>query len=128
MKCKLTEKKSMTAMLIVGLILLIGGFGAARLRGSENNDPFRYEEGVVRTETNHHGGLLGGMTSGMPLLLRAAFKPTPSISRPQRTVDLAAHTDTVIEIPGRHDACIVPRAVPVIEACVALALFDCAAD
>jgi len=100
------------------------GFGAAKLRGSENNDAFAYENGRVKTLTNNHGGLLGGLTSGMPLLFRAAIKPTPSIGKKQQTVDLAAGENTEIEIGGRHDACIVPRALPVMESCMALALLD----
>ena len=100
------------------------GFGAAKLTGSENNDGFAYQEGVVKTLTNNHGGILGGITSGLPLVFRAAIKPTPSIGKKQQTVDLAAGENTEIEIGGRHDACIVPRALPVMEACMALALLD----
>ena len=100
------------------------GFGAAKLRGSENNDSFRYENGQVKTLTNNHGGLLGGITSGMPLIFRAAVKPTPSIGKKQLTVDLSTGENVELEISGRHDACIVPRALPVMEACMALALLD----
>ncbi len=98
------------------------GFAGAALRGSENNDPFCVQGGVVRTETNRHGGILGGLASGMPLVFRAAFKPTPSIALPQRSVDLAAGQPVTLEIPGRHDPCVVPRAVPCVEAACALAL------
>lgn len=100
------------------------GFAAAELRGSENNDEFYYDDDRVKTRTNNHGGLLGGITSGMPLSVRVAIKPTPSIGKTQNTVDLSTGTDTIIKIEGRHDACIVPRALPVIESCVAIALLD----
>ena len=94
------------------------------MRGSENNDEFFYDGGNVRTRTNNHGGILGGITSGMPLIFRAAIKPTPSIARIQKTVDLTEGTDSELEIKGRHDPCIVPRAVPVIEAAAAIAVTE----
>lgn len=100
------------------------GFQAARLKGSENNDAYFAEAGVVRTRTNRHGGILGGLTTGMPLLLRAAFKPTPSIARPQQSVRLDSLEQTTLTVQGRHDPCIVPRAVPVVEAAVAFTLMD----
>lgn len=100
------------------------GFAAADLRGSEHNDPFRMDGDRVVTETNRHGGALGGITSGMPLVVRAAFKPTPSIARTQRSVSLSRGEDAPLEIRGRHDPCIVPRAVPCVEAAVACALYD----
>ena len=100
------------------------GFAAARARGSENNDPFCMEDGRVVTETNHAGGILGGITDGMPLVLRTAVKPTPSIARPQRTVSLSAGEDTDLVIRGRHDPCIAHRAVPVVEAVTAAVLLD----
>ena len=100
------------------------GFGSAQLRGSENNDPFRMENGCVVTETNRAGGILGGITTGMPVTLRVAIKPTPSISKPQRTVNLADGTDTELVIGGRHDPCIAHRAVPVVEAVTAAVLLD----
>ena len=100
------------------------GFEAARLRGSENNDPFTVENGQVRTATNHCGGILGGITDGMPLTFRAAFKPTPSISLPQESVSLSAMENKDLEVKGRHDPCIVPRAVPVVEAAAAIVLMD----
>ena len=100
------------------------GFAAARLRGSENNDPFVLRGGHVETETNHCGGLLGGITDGMPLVFRAAFKPTPSIAKPQKSVDLETMTETTLRVPGRHDPCLVPRAVPCAEAAAAIALCD----
>lgn len=100
------------------------GFDAARLRGSENNDPFVLDHGAVAAESNRAGGILGGITTGMPLLLRAAFKPTPSIARPQRTVRLSTMEETDLEIRGRHDPCIAHRAVPVVEAVTAAVLLD----
>ncbi len=100
------------------------GFSASVKKGSENNDEFYFDGGEVKTRTNSAGGILGGITSGMPIVFRAAIKPTPSIGKRQRTVDLARGCDTEIEIGGRHDACIVPRALPVIESCLMLALFD----
>jgi len=100
------------------------GFGAAARRGSENNDPFIVEDGAVRTETNHAGGILGGITTGMPVVLRAAFKPTPSIGRPQRTVSLSAMENAELTVRGRHDPCIAHRAVPVVEAVTAAVLLD----
>ena len=100
------------------------GFGAAKLRGSENNDAFSVENGKIITETNRCGGILGGITDGMPIVLRAAFKPTPSIGRPQRTVSLARMENTELTIRGRHDPCIAHRAVPVVEAVTACVLLD----
>ncbi len=98
------------------------GFDAAALRGSENNDPFLLEDGRVRTGTNRHGGILGGLTSGMPVLFRAAFKPTPSIAKAQRTVRLSTMEPETLQITGRHDPCVVPRAVPCVEAAAAIAI------
>ena len=100
------------------------GFAAANLRGSENNDPFRVENGIVVTETNHAGGILGGITNGMPLTMRLAIKPTPSIGKVQRTVSLSAMENTELTIHGRHDPCIAHRAVPVVEAMTAIVLLD----
>ena len=100
------------------------GFAAAALRGSENNDAFAVENGKIVTETNRCGGILGGITDGMPLWFRAAVKPTPSIARAQRTVDLDTLENAEICITGRHDPCIVPRAVPCIEAAAAIAVYD----
>lgn len=101
------------------------GFGAAALFGSENNDPFYYDEmGRVRTITNHHGGSLGGISSGMPLVLRAAFKPTPSISREQNTIGMESGQNETVRVIGRHDPCIVPRGVPCVEAAMAVAILD----
>lgn len=101
------------------------GFAAAAAFGSTVNDPFCCAtDGSIRTRTNAHGGCLGGISSGMPVVFRAAFKPTPSIARPQQTVDLVEKTDTMLEIRGRHDPCVAVRAVPVVEAAAAIALAD----
>ena len=100
------------------------GFALAAMRGSRANDAFCYQNGHVVTETNHCGGILGGIANGMPLIFRCAVKPTPSISQPQKTVDLQTGENTVLTIHGRHDPCIVPRAVPVIEAVTALAIIN----
>jgi chorismate synthase len=100
------------------------GFALATLRGSESNDPLRIKDGAIISASNHNGGILGGITNGMPLTLRAAIKPTPSISRAQQTVDAATMQETTLHIKGRHDPCIVPRAVPVVEAAVALCILD----
>lgn len=100
------------------------GFSAAGLFGSENNDPFYYDGGAVKTRTNHAGGILGGITTGMPLVFRAAFKPTPSIGLEQDSVDLSAKENAKLVVHGRHDPCIVPRAVPAVEAAAAVALLN----
>lgn len=100
------------------------GFRAAALRGSENNDPFTVEDGQIRAESNRAGGILGGITTGMPLVLRAAVKPTPSIGRPQKTVRLSRLENTDLTIHGRHDPCVAHRAVPVVEAVTAAVLLD----
>ena len=100
------------------------GFAAAAVRGSENNDEYYLDNGIVRTKTNNSGGILGGMANGMPLVFRAAFKPTPSISKLQQSVNMADGCETMISVSGRHDVCIVPRAVPCVEAAAACALLD----
>ena len=100
------------------------GFGSSRLRGSENNDSFRMENGQIQTESNRAGGILGGITSGMPITLRVAMKPTPSIGQAQKTVSLAAQENADLTIHGRHDPCIAHRAVPVVEAVTAIVLLD----
>ena len=100
------------------------GFAAARLRGSENNDAFAVENGKVVTKTNRCGGILGGIATGMPIVFRAAFKPTPSIAKEQESVDLTTMHTAALRVPGRHDPCIVPRAVPVVEAAAAIAVYD----
>lgn len=100
------------------------GFGAAKMLGSENNDPFAVENGSIITKTNNCGGILGGITTGMPIVFRAAVKPTPSIALEQDTVDLRTMENTKLTVHGRHDPCIVPRAVPCIEAAAAIAVYD----
>jgi len=100
------------------------GFELARMRGSEANDPFYMEDGTVRTRTNHAGGINGGITNGMPVTFTVAVRPTPSIAQPQETVDLRTGEDTVLTIHGRHDPCILPRAVVVVEAAAALAAWE----
>jgi len=100
------------------------GFKAAQLRGSENNDAYAIREGEIVTITNNAGGVLGGMSSGMPIVVRAAIKPTSSISKEQKSVDLSKMEETLIRVGGRHDPCIVPKAVPVIESAVAVVLAD----
>jgi len=100
------------------------GFAAARLRGSENNDPYTIVDGKITTLRNNSGGILGGLSTGSPLVLRVAFKPASSIAKPQKTVDLESKTETEIIVPGRHDPTVVPRAVPVVEAVVAFVLAD----
>lgn len=104
------------------------GFAAAEMRGSQNNDPFFLEGDRVLTKTNHAGGILGGISTGMPLLFHLAFKPTPSIARAQDSVSLSRKKPERLEIAGRHDPCIVPRAVPVVEAVAAIVLLDALLD
>ncbi len=100
------------------------GFAAANMTGKEHNDPFRIQDGEVITETNNAGGVLGGLTTGMPVVFRSVVKPTSSIPAEQRTVDLKKMEETTLEIKGRHDPCIVPRAVPVIRACASIVFAD----
>ena len=104
------------------------GFDVAGMRGSENNDPYVVADGKVVTTSNHAGGILGGITTGMPLVFRLAFKPTPSISREQDSVSLRRSAGEKLVVEGRHDPCIVPRAVPVVEAAAALVLLDMLLD
>lgn len=100
------------------------GFRAASLKGSENNDQYTVKNGKVVTLTNNAGGVLGGISTGMPIIVNVALKPTSSISKRQKTVDLAEMKETEIELSGRHDPCVVPRAVTVVEACLAFVLAD----
>jgi chorismate synthase len=100
------------------------GLALAEMLGSEAKDPFILKEGKICTSSNHNGGLLGGISSGMPLIFKTAFKPTPSIGLPQNTVDLKEMKELSIEINGRHDPCIVPRALPVVEAVTAIAILE----
>jgi len=121
--------ESKLAALLFGIPAVKGvdfgaGFEASAMRGSKHNDAFYIKGTSVKTKTNNHGGILGGITSGMPLNLRVAFKPTPSIGIPQETVNLTEGVDTIIKTKGRHDPCVVPRAVPVVEALVAIGILD----
>ena len=100
------------------------GFDITKNRGSEANDEYYLDKDVVKTRTNNNGGILGGITSGMPIVFRTAFKPTPSIAKLQHTIDIEKNENVDLEIKGRHDPCIVPRAVPVVEAVTAIALLD----
>lgn len=101
------------------------GFGSALLKGSQNNDPYEMAaDGTIAAKTNNAGGILGGITTSMPLVFRAAIKPTPSIAKPQQTVSLSRRENTELEIRGRHDPCVAHRAVPVVEAVCAIVLLD----
>ncbi|MCC8074294.1 MAG: chorismate synthase [Clostridiales bacterium] len=100
------------------------GFLFANMRGSEANDAYKIKDGSVATVTNHNGGVLGGMSDGAPIVLQVALKPTPSISKPQQSVNLQTMKEETLVIKGRHDPCVVPRAVPVIEAAVAVGILD----
>lgn len=100
------------------------GFKATKMYGSQNNDCFCEKDGEIKTVTNNAGGILGGMTTGMPLIFRVAIKPTPSISKAQKTLNFDTFEEVELKIKGRHDSCIVPRAVPVIEAAAAIAILD----
>ncbi len=101
------------------------GFGSCALRGSQNNDPFYFDaDGKVKTSTNHAGGILGGITTGMPMVFRVGVKPTASISQNQQSVNLQTGENQILSVHGRHDPCIVPRAVPVVESAAAIALMN----
>ena len=121
--------ESKIAQIVYGIPAVKGvdfgsGFAGSYLFGSENNDAYTISNGSVVTTTNNCGGILGGITNGMPLIFRTAFKPTPSIARMQNSISITTMTDKQLEISGRHDPCIVPRAVPVVEAAAAIAIFD----
>lgn len=121
--------ESKIAQIIYGVPAVKGidfgsGFGSSILRGSQNNDPFTITNGSIRTATNHAGGILGGITTGMPLIFSVALKPTPSIAIQQKSININDMKESVLQVQGRHDPCIVPRAVPVIEAAAAIAIFD----
>lgn len=121
--------ESKIAQIVFGVPAIKGvefgsGFGCATMTGSQNNDPFTVVNGQVQTKTNHAGGILGGITNGMPIIFRAAVKPTPSIAKTQQSISLSNMIHCSLEVKGRHDPCIVPRAVPVIEAAAAIAVFD----
>jgi len=100
------------------------GFNISTLRGSEANDQYYIEGEDIKTYSNNNGGILGGITSGMPVTFSVAFKPTPSIALPQKTVNIETKADDILEIKGRHDPCIVQRAVPVVECVTAIAILD----
>ena len=100
------------------------GFRVGNMKGSENNDPYYIDGGRVITKTNNHGGILGGLSTGMPIVFRTAMKPTPSITKVQDSVDLDRMVPAEITVGGRHDPCVVPRAVPCIEAAAAIAVCD----
>ncbi len=104
------------------------GFECAHISGSKNNDEFYFDGDKVKTRTNNCGGILGGISNGMPVVFRTAIKPTPSIAKEQNTISFINKTDTKLTIKGRHDPCIVPRAVPVIEAACAIAVYDMLLD
>ncbi len=121
--------ESRIAQIVYGIPAVKGldfgsGFTSAFLRGSMNNDPYAIENGRIVTKTNNAGGILGGITNGMPLVFSVAIKPTPSIAATQQSVSLKNMTETMLSVSGRHDPCIVPRAVPVVEAAAAIAIFD----
>lgn len=100
------------------------GFAAAEMFGSQNNDEFTVKDGKVETVTNNAGGIFGGISSGMPITMRVAIKPTPSISREQKTINLLTMENVTLNVNGRHDPCVVPKAVPAIEAVAAVTLVD----
>ena len=100
------------------------GFESSKLRGSENNDQYLMKDGKIVTLTNNSGGVLGGMSTGMPLLLRVAFKPPSSIAKEQQTVNVSRMENSTLGVKGRHDPCIVPKAVTVVQAMVAIGLAD----
>ena len=100
------------------------GFKVAEMKGSLNNDQFYLSQGKIMTRTNNAGGILGGISNGMPIVFKVAFKPTASIGQPQKTVNLKTKKPEILKIEGRHDPCLVPRAVPVVEAMTALVIAD----
>lgn len=100
------------------------GFAAADLKGSENNDPYGIEDGKVVPLSNHAGGILGGISTGAPIVFRVAFKPTPSIAKEQDSVDIVKMEPAKLVVKGRHDPCVVLRAVPCVEAAAAIAVYD----
>ena len=100
------------------------GFDISQLFGSEANDSFYYEDEEVKTSTNNNGGILGGITNGMPIIFKTAIKPTPSISKKQKTINISSKENEELVIEGRHDPCIVQRAIPVIEAVAAIGILD----
>ena len=126
--------ENVVAKLLFGIPAVKGvefgaGFAVADMYGSQNNDPIVLDEaGHATCRTNNAGGILGGISTGMPVIVRAAFKPTPSIAEEQSTIDIVDGCETRLSVPGRHDPCVVVRAVPVVEAAMALAVIDCLAS
>lgn len=121
--------ESKIAQIIYGIPAIKGlnfgtGFAGSYMRGSENNDSFVIKDGQIKTARNYAGGILGGITNGMPLVFEVAVKPTPSISMTQKSVSISKMEETELIVKGRHDPCIVPRAVPVVEAAAAIAIYD----
>ena len=100
------------------------GFELTSMRGSEANDEIYYDDGVVKTKTNNNGGILGGITNGMPIIFTTAIKPTSSIGKKQNTINIGSKENTILKVEGRHDPCIVQRAIPVIEAVTAIAICE----
>jgi chorismate synthase len=123
-------RENTVASLVFGIPAVKGiefgaGFKTAEMVGSQNNDePYVDERGYVLTRTNNHGGILGGISSGMPITMNVAIKPTPSISQPQKTVNFSNLENDTVTVSGRHDPCIVPRAVPCVEAAVNIAVLN----
>ncbi len=125
------ENRLSSAMYVLGALKGVefgSGFGAVSMRGSAHNDPFAVKDGRVVTDTNNSGGIQAGITNGMPIVFRCGFKPTASISMPQKTVSLKDMTETEIGIKGRHDPCIAVRAVPCVEAVTAIVMLDALLD
>ena len=126
--------ENVVAKLLFGIPAVKGvefgaGFAAAEMYGSQNNDPIVLDEaGRATCRTNNAGGILGGISTGMPVIVRVAFKPTPSIAEEQSTIDIVEGCQARLSVPGRHDPCVVVRAVPVVEAAMALAVIDCLAS
>lgn len=121
--------ESRIAQIVFGIPAVKGvdfgsGFTGSYLRGSQNNDQYAIEDGIIRTLTNNAGGILGGITNGMPLVFQTAIKPTPSIAKEQQSISFAKEETCKLQVQGRHDPCIVQRAVPVVEAAAAIAIFD----
>ena len=121
--------ESRIAQIVYGIPAVKGlefgnGFDCSKMFGSQNNDAYAVHNDMVKTATNHAGGILGGITNGMPLCFRVAIKPTPSIAKQQQSISLAGMCQQTLVVEGRHDPCIVPRAVPVVEAAAAIAIFD----
>lgn len=120
----LESKISQLMFSIPGVKNLSFGDDMTKMYGSEANDEYYYDNDIVKTKTNHNGGILGGLSTGMPVVFKVGIKPTPSISKIQNTVNIKTQTDTILQLKGRHDPCIVPRANVVVEAMAALAVLD----